>query len=70
MQEIQTKKGTWLTPNQFVDENGEVFEVFAYTYLLPDFKNKWPFECYANIFNNGKFNVISEVLPLEPDSSH
>lgn len=59
---IQTLKGTWVNPNLFVDENGEVFEVYSFTYLLPRYKNKWPFECYVNIYHNGKYYVIAEVL--------
>lgn len=60
--EIFCIKGTWKSPNVFVDDIGTELKVSTYNYLYKEIDGLYPFRCFINYYNITEEFIINQDI--------
>jgi hypothetical protein len=53
-----TVSGTWISCNQFRDEQGNVFKVTPYLNLLTRYRDQFPINCYLLLYGHTVKDIV------------
>jgi hypothetical protein len=55
---LLTVSGTWMSCNQFKDDQDNIFKVFPYMNILTQYRSLFPIQCYVLLYGNTIKDIV------------